>query len=97
MLLQPGERFDWPDMSAEDTGAQRFCRGLRDQIGVLCDGTVVPCCLDHEGDIALGNLFEDELPDIMSTERARRIYDGFSQRLAAEELCRRCGYSMRFT
>ena len=97
VLLQPGERFDWPDMSAEDTGAQRFCRGLRDQIGVLCDGTVVPCCLDHEGDIALGNLFEDELPDIMSTERARRIYDGFSQRLAAEALCRRCGYSMRFT
>ena len=85
------------DMSAEDTGAQRFCRGLRDQIGVLCDGTVVPCCLDHEGDIALGNLFEDELSDIMSTERAHRIYDGFSQRLAAEALCRRCGYSMRFT
>ena len=97
VLLQPGERFDWPDMSAEDTGAHRFCRGLRDQIGVLCDGTVVPCCLDHEGDIALGNLFEDELSDIMSTERARRIYDGFSQRQAAEELCRRCGYSMRFT
>ena len=97
VLLQPGERFDWPDMSAEDTGAQRFCRGLRDQIGVLCDGTVVPCCLDHEGDIALGNLFEDELSDIMSTERARRIYDGFSQRQAAEELCRRCGYAMRFT
>ena len=97
VLLQPGEHFDWPDMSAEDTGAQRFCRGLRDQIGVLCDGTVVPCCLDHEGDIALGNLFEEELSDIMSTERARRIYDGFSQRQAAEELCRRCGYSMRFT
>lgn len=97
VLLQPGERFDWPDMSAEDTGARRFCRGLRDQIGVLCDGTVVPCCLDHEGDIALGNLFEDELSCIMSTERVRRIYDGFSQRQAAEELCRRCGYSMRFT
>ena len=97
VLLQPGERFDWPDMSAEDTGAHRFCRGLRDQIGVLCDGTVVPCCLDHEGDIALGNLFEEELSNIMSTERARRIYDGFSQRQAAEDLCRRCGYSMRFT
>lgn len=51
---------------------------------MLCDGTVVPCCLDHEGNIALGNLFEDELSDIMSTERARRIYDGFSQRQAAE-------------
>lgn len=95
--LEPGERFDWPDMDAADRGERVFCYGLRDQIGVLADGTVVPCCLDHEGDIALGNLFEDELPGIMSTERARRIYDGFSQRQAAEELCRRCGYSMRFT
>ena len=61
------------------------------------DGTVVPCCLDHEGDIPLGNLFEQELIDIMSTEKARNIYTGFSQRQALEPLCRRCGYARRFT
>lgn len=95
--LEPGKKFDWPDMSAADGGERLFCYGLRDQIGVLCDGTVVPCCLDHEGDLALGNLFESTLDEIMSGERARRIYDGFSRRHAAEELCRRCGYARRFT
>lgn len=94
--LEPGEKFDWPDMSAEDGGARVFCYGLRDQLGVLVDGTVVPCCLDHEGDLALGNLFDSSIDDIMSTDKARAIYDGFSSRRAAEELCRRCGYARRF-
>ena len=97
VYLEPGERFDWPDMEAQDRGESCFCYGLRDQVGVLCDGTVVPCCLDHEGDIPLGNLFRQELPEIMSTNRARNIYNGFSQRRATEPLCRRCGYSRRFT
>lgn len=97
VFLEPGERFDWPDMEAEDRGESCFCYGLRDQVGVLCDGTVVPCCLDHEGDIALGDLFRQELSEIMSTERAQNIYSGFSQRQARESLCRRCGYARRFT
>lgn len=95
--LEHGEKFDWPELSAQDMGQQLFCYGLRDQIGVLCDGTVVPCCLDHDGDIALGNLFDDSLKDIMSTERTRNIYEGFSKRQAVEELCRKCGYARRFT
>ena len=97
VYLEPGERFDWPDMEARDRGESCFCYGLRDQVGVLRDGTVVPCCLDHQGDIPLGNLFRQELPEIMSTERARNIYSGFSQRRAVEPLCRRCGYARRFT
>ena len=97
VYLEPGERFDWPDMEARDRGESCFCYGLRDQVDVLWDGTVVPCCLDHQGDIPLGNLFRQELPEIMSTERARNIYSGFSQRRAVEPLCRRCGYARRFT
>ncbi len=94
--LDPGDRFDWPDLDLEELGERRFCYGLRDQIGVLCDGTVVPCCLDHEGDIPLGNLFESELDDILNSPRARAIYEGFSRRVAVEPLCRRCGYAGRF-
>ena len=97
VYLEPGERFDWPDMEAEDRGESCFCYGLSDQVGVLWDGTVVPCCLDHDGDIPLGNLFRQELTEIMSTKRARNIYTGFSQRRAEEPLCRRCGYARRFT
>ena len=96
IYLEYGDKFDWPDLSAPDGGGQVFCYGLRDQLGVLCDGTVVPCCLDHEGDIRLGNLFKEELQDILESPRARALYDGFSCGRAAEELCRRCGYARRF-
>ena len=95
--LEPGEKFDWPDLDVNDLGEQCFCYGLRDQIGVLCDGTVVPCCLDHEGYIALGNLLEDILDNILASPRAKAIYEGFSKRQAVEELCRKCGYARRFS
>lgn len=94
--LEYGEKFDWPDLSASDGGEGVFCYGLRDQIGILWDGTVVPCCLDHEGDITLGNLFQNSLEEILAADRARAIYDGFSNRTAVEPLCRRCGYARRF-
>lgn len=95
LFLETEAVFAWPDMAAEETGSQ-FCFGLRDQIGVLCDGTVVPCCLDHEGDVALGNLFSQSLDEILASPRVRAIYDGFSNRAPAEALCRRCGFATRF-
>lgn len=96
VYLEYGDKFDWPDLNAPEGGEQVFCYGLKDQIGVLCDGTVVPCCLDHEGDIALGNLFREELGDILAGDRARAIYEGFCRGQAVEELCRKCGYARRF-
>ena len=96
IYLEYGDKFDWPDLNAADGGEGVFCHGLRDQLGILCDGTVVPCCLDHEGDIALGNLFSQSMEEILESPRAKAIYDGFSQRKAAEELCRKCGYARRF-
>jgi len=96
IYLEWGERFDWPDLGRGEDSCEGFCYGLRDQIGVLWDGTVVPCCLDHEGDIPLGNLFHDELEDILNSPQARAIYDGFSHRQAVAPLCRTCGYRKRF-
>ena len=94
--LDPGERFDWPKLELEELRQTGFCYGLRDQIGILCDGTVVPCCLDHNGDIPLGNLFEQELREILESPRARAVYEGFSSRKVVEPLCKRCGYATRF-
>jgi len=96
VFLEHGDKFDWPDLSAPEGDDRVFCYGLRDQLGVLCDGTVVPCCLDHEGDLALGNLLEESLDSILATPRAQRIYNGFTNREAPEPLCRRCGYARRF-
>ena len=96
VFLEYGEKFDWPDLQAQEDTEALFCYGLRDQLGILWDGTVVPCCLDHEGDIPLGNLFQQEMDEILNTPRAKALYDGFTARQAVEPLCRRCGYARRF-
>lgn len=96
IYLEYGDKFDWPDLNAKDDGEHVFCYGLRDQIGILCDGTVVPCCLDHEGDIALGNLHQESLEDILEKPRSQEIHLGFQRKKAVEELCRKCGYARRF-
>ena len=95
LYLESAEKFDWPELSAPEKGTQ-FCHGLRQQIAVLCDGTAVPCCLDHEGDIPLGNLLTDSVESILSAPRAAALCEGFSRRRPTEELCRRCGYATRF-
>ena len=90
VFLEWGEKFDWPEIDGPILQEAGFCYALRDQIGVLCDGTVVPCCLDRNGDLALGNLFEGSLPEILASPHAKAIYDGFTHRKCTAELCRRC-------
>ena len=94
--LDFGDRFDWPDMSAPDMGENLFCHGLGDHFAVLTDGRVVPCCLDREADMELGNIYEQSLDSILSSDRALAIKAGFGKKKAVEELCRRCGYARRF-
>jgi len=90
VFLEWGEKFDWPDPNAPILQEDGFCYGLRDQIGILSDGTVVPCCLDHDGDIPLGNLFEQSLEEILSSPRAKAIYNGFTSHKCVDPLCKRC-------
>lgn len=94
--LEYGERFEWPDMEKEDRGSDVYCYGLKDHFAVLCDGSVVPCCLDREGTVNLGNIFTDSPDKILSSERAVYMKQGFRNRQATEELCRKCGYARRF-
>lgn len=95
VYINMGEKFKWPSLKEEEIGERAFCYGLRDHIGILVDGTVVPCCLDSEGSIPLGNIFESNLEEILNSNRAKKIYDGFSNRNAVEELCRKCGFINR--
>lgn len=95
LYLEQAEKFDWPDLGAAEQDT-RFCLALRDQAAVLVDGTVVPCCLDHEGDIPLGNIFDTPMEEILAAPRARALYEGFSQGKPSEALCRRCGFARRF-
>ena len=94
--LEWGDRFIWPDKEAPEQGQEVFCYGLGDHFGILSDGTVVPCCMDSDGVIALGNVFSCPLPEILSSPRAQAMTQGFAHRRASEDLCRRCSYAQRF-
>lgn len=97
LYVNGAEVFHWPSLGAQDAGESGFCLGLRDQVAILVDGTVVPCCLDSNGVISLGNIFVQEFEHIFNSERAKALYEGFSKRRAEEELCRKCGYRHRFS
>ena len=97
VFLEWGNKFDWPDIDGEYMGECHSCYGLRDQVGVLSDGTVVPCCLDAEGTINLGNIFERDLEEILNSPRVAALKGSFEKRKITEELCKRCGYAkMRY-
>ncbi len=96
LFVEWGERFQWPDKAAPIRGERYFCYGLRDHFGILCDGTVVPCCLDSDGVIPLGNIHRQDIGQILDSPRATAMVEGFSCQKATEELCRRCGYAQRF-
>lgn len=97
LYLEWGDRFAWPDKNAPLQSEDVFCYGLKDHFGILCDGTVVPCCLDSDGVIALGNIFENDVDTILHSPRASAMAEGFRCRKATEDLCRRCGYAQRFS
>lgn len=96
VYLNSAEKFSWPDINRDVISDKGFCHGLRDHFGILVDGTVVPCCLDSEGNIPLGNIYEEDLESILESHRAKKMYDEFSGHKRAEELCQKCGYSEKF-
>lgn len=93
VFIEWGDKFEWPDENAEFCSDRHTCYGLRDQVGILCDGTVVPCCLDADGVINLGNIFEQTLDEILNNPRALALKKSFENRNITEPLCQRCGFA----
>jgi len=97
IYINQDHEFQWPSLKEEEDEGRGFCHALRNQAAILSNGTVVPCCLDGEGVINLGNIHEKRFTDIIEGERATALYDGFSRREVVEELCRKCDYRRRFS
>ena len=98
IYLSLSNEFEWPNLKNEISSVDKagFCQGLRNQISILVDGTVVPCCLDGDGIIKLGNIHDNSFSEIIDSERAKAIIDGFSRREVIEELCQKCEFRKRF-
>jgi radical SAM protein with 4Fe4S-binding SPASM domain len=96
LFLHCERKFTWPEIQCVTENVHGFCLGLRDQVAILVDGTVVPCCLDGEGIISLGNIYFQSFKEIITSKRAEAIYNGFSGSRAVEKLCQKCQFKERF-
>lgn len=86
--------FEWARAEGERESGEvrKKCYGLLSQIAILSNGVVVPCCIDCDGGIALGNLKTQSLEEILDSKRARDIIKGFKRGVAIEEQCKVCTY-----
>jgi radical SAM protein with 4Fe4S-binding SPASM domain len=89
-------RFEWPSWNSPHYGEQGTCHALTQHFGIHADGTVVPCCLDKEAQIPLGNCLETSLIEILNSERAAKMKIGFAQKKLIEPFCQRCEFIQRF-
>lgn len=96
LYLHFDTRFEWPSLNLPLQGDHGTCQGLRNHVGVLSDGTVVPCCLDKEAKIKLGNIFESDFSSVINSEKAQKIKIGFENGRLVEDLCKHCPYIRRF-
>lgn len=89
-------RFEWPSLDVPFISEQGTCRGLGNHIGIHADGTVVPCCLDKDAVIQLGNCLTNPLSEILDSDRAVGMLEGFKHGKLVEELCKHCSFIQRF-
>lgn len=95
IYVDKDNEFVWPDDNKEET-TNGFCMALKTQIAILVDGTVVPCCLDSNGKIPLGNIYQEPFESIVNSKRCQDLKKSFQDRKPCEKLCLRCTYKNRF-
>lgn len=86
------KEFIWPDLKNTYYNEIGSCMGTRSHIGILIDGTIIPCCLDNEGVINLGNIYNDSLEQIITSNRFKLMQENFKQNKKCEELCKHCNF-----
>ncbi len=96
IFISKENQFIWPDIDNDYYNEIGYCYALKSHIAILVDGTVIPCCLDGEGIINLGNIFELPLEKIIETDKYKKIEEGFKNRKVSENLCKHCSFKSKF-
>ena len=96
IYLDIADEFIWPSLENAYFSEEGSCMGCRTHIGILVDGTIVPCCLDSDGIISLGNIYKQNLNDIINSDLFKEIKEGFLNHRKIHPLCQKCNfYSLR--
>lgn len=92
LYIDKANEFIWPSLNNDYYCDKGTCYALKDQLAILVDGTVVPCCLDSNGVINLGNIYKNSLEEIINSERYQEIKKNFSNHKTYEKLCKHCSF-----
>ena len=92
LIIDSFHEFIWPDLNNSYYNDKGTCKGLIDHIGILSDGAVIPCCLDSQGIINLGNIYNEELDNILDKTIVNEMIDGFRKGYKCQELCKHCSF-----
>jgi radical SAM protein with 4Fe4S-binding SPASM domain len=92
LIIDTNHEFIWPNLNNHYYSESGTCHGLIDHIGILSDGTIIPCCLDSQGIINLGNIYNDELDIILKQDIVREMVNGFKNGKKCQELCKHCNF-----
>lgn len=95
-FLNQDLEFVWPSMENDIISEEGTCWGLRNQVAILVNGDIVPCCLDGEGEIKLGNIFEESFENIINSEYSKKMVKAFEENRIIHNLCKRCGFRSKF-
>jgi radical SAM protein with 4Fe4S-binding SPASM domain len=90
-------RFEWPNKKDPIKSTSGTCWGARSQLAIHADGSVVPCCLDKEADVLLGNIKEQTFDQVIQSDPYSRIKRGFENNQLLAELCQKCTFRERFS
>ncbi|MGL2390909.1 radical SAM/SPASM domain-containing protein [Helicobacter pylori] len=97
-FLNIQKTFKWPNLNAPNPLNQKskipYCYGLIKQVAILSNGVVVPCCMDTQAHINLGNLNHMPLKDILNSQKSIAIKTHFLNGEALELLCKNCSYPL---
>ena len=89
------DKFTWPDLNNPYNSDKGRCEATH-QIAILSNGDVVPCCLDKDGIMKIGNIFDNSFCDIINSPRYQIMINGFKQGKVTEDLCKHCTFLNRF-
>ncbi|WP_025448883.1 radical SAM/SPASM domain-containing protein [Helicobacter pylori] len=97
-FLNIQKTFKWPNLNAPNPLNQEskipYCYGLIKQVAILSNGVVVPCCMDAQAHINLGDLNHTPLKDVLKSQKAMAIKTHFLKGEALEPLCKNCSYPL---
>ena len=104
IYLHQDSRFEWPAASSSTERREGgnpgsiagTCHALDTHVAILHDGRVVACCLDHSGQISLGQIQEQSLAEILDSPTATNLREGFKKHELRHPFCQSCSFCKRF-